>query len=72
MVYKKFSRSLYEENDEIAKKVACEYLLSTNTFRLITDIKSQKEQFKLYDFEILYIVLLIFFSFVFLIIINGI
>jgi len=55
MVYKKFSRSLYEENDEIAKKVACEYLLSTNTFRLITDIKSQKEQFKLYDFEILYI-----------------
>ena len=53
--YKKFSKKLYDENDQIAKEVALDYLISTGYYKLETKLGEQKEQYKKQDFEIVLI-----------------
>jgi hypothetical protein len=50
--HKKFSKSLCEENDGIAKHTAVEFLESTGKYVLEVPLDAQKEQFKKRDFLI--------------------
>ncbi len=49
--YKKFSKELYDENDKLAKDVACDFLISRG-FILETPLSEQKEIYKKGDFYI--------------------
>jgi len=50
--YKPFSKKLYDENDQIAKEVALDFLISTGHYKLETPLKDQKELYKKQDFEV--------------------
>lgn len=52
---KKFSQELYDENDNSAKVIAVDYLVSTGLYKLNEELNEQPEQFKKLDFEILLI-----------------
>jgi hypothetical protein len=53
--YKQFSKKLYDENDQIAKEVALDFLISTGYYKLEIPLKEQKEQYKKQDFEVILI-----------------
>ena len=53
--YKVFSKKLYEENDNIAKSVAIDFLQSTKRFQLEVPVEKQIEMYKKQDFEILFL-----------------
>jgi len=44
--YKVFSKKLYEENDNIAKSVAIDFLHSTKRFQLEVPVEKQIEMYK--------------------------
>lgn len=50
--HKKFSKSLCDENDGIAKRTAVEFLESTGKYKLEIPLDEQKEQYKKRDFLI--------------------
>lgn len=52
-VYKKFSRDLYDENDRLAKDIACEFLVSKGMI-LEIPLNEQSEMYKMGDFYIKY------------------
>jgi hypothetical protein len=53
MSHKKFSKELFDENDNISKTIAVDFLESTGHYVLITPLNEQKEKYKEHDFEIL-------------------
>ena len=50
--YKAFSKKLYDENDNISKSVAIDFLLSTGYYKMEIPIEEQVELYKKQDFEI--------------------
>jgi len=50
--YKKFSQELCDENDQVAKEVAVDYLQWTGHYKLDTPLSEQEELYKKQDFEI--------------------
>lgn len=50
--YKQFSKTLYDENDQIAKNIAVDFLESTGFYKLEIPLTEQIEQFKAQDFEV--------------------
>jgi hypothetical protein len=53
--YKRFSKKLYQENDQIAKEIVLDYLISTGYYKLETPLNKQKELYKKQDFEVVLI-----------------
>lgn len=50
--YKKFSQELCDENDQVAKEVALDFLEWTGHYRLDKSLEEQEELYKKQDFEI--------------------
>lgn len=50
--YKKFSQELCDENDQVAKEVALDFLQWTGYYRLDTSLEEQEELYKKQDFEV--------------------
>lgn len=50
--YKKFSQELCDENDQVAKEVALDFLKWTGHYRLDTSLEEQEELYKKQDFEV--------------------
>lgn len=50
--YKKFSQELCDENDQVAKEVALDFLKWTGYYRLDTSLEEQEELYKKQDFEV--------------------
>ena len=50
--YKKFSQELCDENDQVAKDVALDFLQWTGHYRLDTSLEEQEELYKKQDFEV--------------------
>ena len=50
--YKKFSQELCDENDQVAKEVALDFLQWTGHYRLDTSLEEQEELYKKQDFEV--------------------
>ena len=53
--YKKFSQELCNENDQVAKEVAIDFLAWTGHYKLEVTLEEQEEQFKKQDFEVVLI-----------------
>jgi hypothetical protein len=53
--YKKFSQKLCDENDQVAKEVAIDFLTWTSHYKLEIPLDQQEEQFKKQDFEVVLI-----------------
>lgn len=53
--YKKFSQELCDENDQVAKEVALDFLEWTGHYRLDKSLEEQEELYKKQDFEIILI-----------------
>lgn len=53
--YKKFSQKLCNENDQIAKEIAVDFLIWTGYYKLEIPLEEQEEQFKKQDFEVVLI-----------------
>jgi hypothetical protein len=53
--YKKFSQELCNENDQVAKEVAIDFLTWTGHYKLEVPLDEQEEQFKKQDFEVVLI-----------------
>jgi hypothetical protein len=53
--YKKFSQELCNENDQVAKEVAVDFLEWTGHYKLEVPLDEQEEQFKKQDFEVVLI-----------------
>lgn len=53
--YKKFSQELCNENDQVAKEVAIDFLTWTGYYKLEVPLDEQEEQFKKQDFEVVLI-----------------
>jgi hypothetical protein len=53
--YKKFSQKLCDENDQVAKEVAIDFLTWTGHYKLEIPLDQQEEQFKKQDFEVVLI-----------------
>lgn len=53
--YKKFSQELCNENDQVAKEVAIDFLNWTGHYKLEIPLDEQEEQFKKQDFEVVLI-----------------
>jgi hypothetical protein len=53
--YKKFSQELCNENDQVAKEVAVDFLEWTGYYKLEVPLDQQEEQFKKQDFEVVLI-----------------
>lgn len=51
--YKKFSQELCDENDQVAKEVAVDFLLWTGHYKLEKSLSEQEELYKKQDFEVI-------------------